>query len=80
MTTLSWIALSIGAVAGWAIAVAYAYRRYPNFGCRTCGGNGRKYEPFLLALLCFRISRRAWGKCHGCSGAANYEKRWWLSR
>lgn len=80
MTTLAWIGLGLGAAAGWAIAVSYAFRRYPNFGCRSCGGTGKKFEPLWLAVLCFRLGRRAWGPCHDCSGAANYQKKWWLSR
>lgn len=77
---LAWTAIAIAVVAAWAATAHYAFRHYPNFGCRSCNGSGRKYENVFLALLCFRFTRRAWGPCKDCSGTANYQKTWWLSR
>jgi hypothetical protein len=62
------------AVVVWGITVGYSRRTWPYLGCKTCGGTGRDYEPFLLALLCLR-RKRAWRDCGACSGKARYDRR-----
>jgi hypothetical protein len=61
---------AVGGGALWVVAVVFSRRRWPRIGCKSCGGEGKRYEPLLFRLICFRWRRRAWRPCDECSGAA----------
>jgi hypothetical protein len=61
---------TVALVALWAVAVVYSRRRWPRIGCRTCGGDGKHFEPLAFRIVCFRWRRRAWRPCDACDGSA----------
>lgn len=74
--TLIYIAVLIATLTGIHVwARWYSRRYYEYFPCKPCRGSGKKWELWVVMVLCGRLRKRAFTACPACGGTAKVTRR-----